>query len=310
MQVYPDLRNPYVKRDAMADEAEINSNYSGPFDLVTDVITALETLSECLSIERTECETHSVIVVHGFDDDQVLEATAIYLVSAISQNIEANLQIRKALFDEEEISRQLGRDVISVVGERDVDNEFKRMTRDPWMWEGISHMLIHLSRFDSDFHPIGRVLAKTNIKYDVHDHGLDVIAIYDTGDLGISAGECKAYFDDPTRAIRDAANKLREVDANIRDIEIRCAVNQLRSALDNNVKSKLAGSFWRNERSYLPFVCCDAECARDWNKNRTSLRQLDIPVSHKILFPLSLLEARRKFDRICEIMRIYAAIEE
>lgn len=294
----------------MADKAEISPNYSGPFDMVTDVKTALETLSECLSIEHTECETHSVIVVDGFDVDEVLEATAVYLVSAISQNIEANLHIREALFDEEKISRELESDVISVVGERDVDNEFKRMIRDPWMWEGISHMLIHLSRFDPNFHPIGRVLAKTNIKYDVHDHGLDIIAIYESGDLGISAGECKAYFDNPTRAILDAANKLREVDASIRDIEIRCAVNQLRSALDNDVKGKLAGSFWRNERSYLPFVCCDEECARDWNKNRKSLRRLDIPVSHKILFPLPLMEARRKFDQICEMMRIYAAIEE
>ncbi len=294
----------------MPKKSEISPNYSGPVDMVADVKTALEILSECLSIKQTECETHSVIVVHGFDDDEALEATAIYLVSSISQNIEANLQIREALFDEAEISRELESDVISVVGKLDVGNEFKRMTRDPWIWEGISHMFIHLSRFDHDFHPIGRVLAKTNIKYDVHDHGLDVIAIYESDDLGISAGECKAYFNDPTRAIIDAANKLREVDANIRDIELRSAVNQLRSALDNNVKSKLAGSFWRNERGYLPFVCCDAEYARDWNKKRKILLQLDIPVSHKILFPLSLLDARRKFDRICELMRIYAAIEE
>ncbi len=294
----------------MSKKSEISPNYSGPVDMIADVNTALEILSECLSIKQTACETHSVIVVHGFDDDEVLEATAIYLVSAISQNIEANLQIRKALFDKKMISRELKSDVISVVGKRDVDNEFKRKSRDPWMWEGISHMLIHLSRFNPDFHPIGSVLAKTNIKYDVHDHGLDVIAIYDSGDLGISAGECKAYFDDPSRAINDAANKLKEVDASTRDIEIRCVVNQLRSALDNNVKCKLAGSFWKNERSYLPFVCYDAECSRDWNKNRKSLRRLDIPVSHKILFPLSLLEARRKFNRICELMRIYAAIEE
>jgi hypothetical protein len=170
----------------------------------------------------------------------------------------------------------------------------------------ISHMLIHLSRFDRAFHPVGHVLAKTSIKYDVHDHGLDVIAIYDSGVLGITAGECKAYFDNPNRAILDAANKLREVDSNIRDIEIRSAISQLRSALDDGVKHRIAGSFWRNERSYLPFVCCDEECAHNWNKNKKSLRRLDIPVSHKILIPLSLLEARMKFDRICEIMRIYA----
>lgn len=81
-------------------------------------------------------------------------------------------------------------------------------------------MLIHLSRFDSEFHLSGRVLAKTSIKHDVHDHGLDIIAIYEAGKLGISAGECKAYFDNPSRGITDASNKLGEVNANRRDIEI------------------------------------------------------------------------------------------
>ena len=294
----------------MNEEIEISPNYTGPSDLAADVNTALETLLDCLSIDREECKTHSVIVVNGFEGDEVLAATAVYLVSAISQNIDANLKIREALFEEAWISRELESDIISVVGEQDADDEFKRKDRDPWIWEGISHMLIHLSRFDPDFHPIGQVLAKTSIKYDVHDHGLDVIAIYDSGVLGITAGECKAYFNNPTRAILDAANKLREVDADIRDIEIRSAVSQLRSVLDDGVKRRIAGSFWRNERSYLPFVCCDEECARDWNTNRKSLRRLNIPVSHKILFPLSLLEARMKFDRICEFMRVYPAIED
>jgi hypothetical protein len=293
----------------MNDKIEIDPAYIGPSDLVTDINTALQSLSESLSIVRDECATHSIIVVQGFDDNEALEATAVYLVSAISQNIDANMQIREALFAEERISRELGSDVISVIGEHDVDIEFKRMIRDPWMWEGISHMLIHLSRFDPDFHPIGQVLAKTSIKYDVHDHGLDVIAIYDSGTLGITAGECKAYLENPNRAILDAVNKLREVDSNIRDIEIRSAVIQLRSALDDDMQRRIAGSFWRNERSYLPFVCCDEARARDWTKNRKSLRRLNIPVSHKILFPLSLLEARRKFDQICEFMRVYTGIE-
>ena len=293
----------------MSDNITINQNYSGPSNLVMDVNTSLEILSECLDIEQSDCATHSVIVVHGFEEYEALESTAIYLVSAISQNIEANLQIREALFDEVNMSRELESDVLSVVGDHNADDNYKIMTRDPWIWEGISHMLIHLSRYNPDFHPIGKVLAKTSIKYDVNDHGLDVIAIYDSGDIGITAGECKAYLNNPKRAILDAANRLREVDANTRDIEIRGAVNQLRSALDEEVRSKIAGSFWRNERSYLPFVCCDNECSCDWNRNRKSLRRLDIPASRKILFPLSLQQAHQKFDLICEIMRAYATIE-
>ena len=85
----------------MNEEIEISHNYTGPSDLVTDADTALQALSDCLSIDRDECATHSVIVIDGFDDNEVLEATAVYLVSAISQNIDANLQIREALFEEE-----------------------------------------------------------------------------------------------------------------------------------------------------------------------------------------------------------------
>jgi hypothetical protein len=294
----------------MCNEVKISSSYHGPHRLSDDVAAALRILSDRLSVQKSECETHSVIVVQEFDNGEILEATAIYLVSAISQNIEANLQIREALFNEAKISRELENDVISVVGKHDVDDEFKKMIRDPWMWEGISHMFMHLSRSNSDFHPMGRLLAKTSIKHDVHDHGLDVIAIYESRDLGLSAGECKAYLDNPSRGITDASNRLGEIDANKRDIEIRSAVNQLRSALTKDAKGKLAGTFWRDERSYLPFVCCDEQYAGDWYRNRRSLGQLDVPVSRKILFPLSLSEARQKFDRICEMMRAYVAKEE
>ena len=41
----------------MSETIEISPNYSGPSDLVTDVNTALETLSYCLSIDTDECET-------------------------------------------------------------------------------------------------------------------------------------------------------------------------------------------------------------------------------------------------------------
>lgn len=293
----------------MNDDYDINPLYHGPPRLSEDVTKALETLSDCLSHEWSECRTHSVIIVDGFEDKTALEAAAIYLVSAISQNIDSNLLIRRTLFDEENISRELESDVLSVIGKPEVDSDFKIKIRDPWMWEGISHMLIHLSRFDPGFHPIGRVLAKTSIKHDVHDHGLDLIAIYESCNLGISAGECKAYFNNPSNAITDASNKLGEVDALSRDTEIRSVISQLRSALDESARGKLAGAFWRDERCYLPFVCCDEEHARDWTRNRTCMRRLDIPVSRKILFPLSLPEARNKFDLICDFMRAYVAMK-
>ena len=275
-----------------------------------DVGVALSVLANGLRIVHSECATHSVLTVDNLGGNECLQATAVYLVSAIAQSIEANLCLREALFDEEQYERELLADVIAVIGEEDSTADFKTMVRDPWMWEGISHMLIHLSREESGYHPAGEVIAKTSIKYDVHDHGLDVIAIYQAKALGISAGECKAYFANPSRAISDASRVLGEVDSNKRDIEIRATVNQLRSALGQSANEQIAGSFWRDERCYLPFVCCDEQHSRDWNRKRKSLRRLAIPVSRKLLIPVALPNAREAFDEICSVMRAYAVMEE
>jgi len=285
-----------------------NPDYLGPRSLERDTTVAIEVLATRLSIEQSVGPSHSVLLVKGCSDDETLEATAVYLVAAIAQSIAANLSIRKALFDVHDVNRKLTDDIVSVVGTEDIDNDFKAKTRDPWMWEAISHMVIHLSRLKSELHPSGRILAKANLKHDVRDHGLDLIAIYEATDVGISAGECKAYLDNPSRAITDASNRLSEVDANKRDIEIRAAVNQLHSALDSDVQARIAGAFWKEERSYLPFVCCDDNQSIDWQQERPVLQRLNVPVNRKILYPMPLPGGSVTFDRISRLMHAYATI--
>lgn len=289
---------------------DIQSTYKGPRELPEDVDSALRVLASTLSVSLSECNTHCVVKIDSFDHPSALAATAVYLVSCIAQTIEANLQVRQALFDEEAFARDLYDDIVSVIGDDSADDEFKTMVRNPWMWEAISHLIVHLSRLNTGFHPVGQVLTKTIVKHDVHDHGLDLISIYRASVVGITAGECKAYFDDPAQGITDATGKLGEVDSNKRDIEIRAAVNHMRSALDKDSQKELAGSFWKNERSYVPFVCCDDTHASDWNRNRKSLRRLGVPVSRKLLVPLSLPKARDAFDTICEGMRFYSRLED
>jgi hypothetical protein len=283
--------------------------YTGPTELVADVEHALQTLGDKLTLRQEICETHSVLLVENFGKRSCLEATAVYLVSAISQNIEANLQLREALFDEDNFERDLGNDVKRVVGDSTVEDEFKTMVRDPWLWEGISHMFVHLSRLNPAFHAVGEVLAKTSIKFDVRDHGLDMIGIYEGENFGLTAGECKAYLNDPSRAITDATSKLGEVESNARDIEIRAAVSQLRPSISEDKQRKIAGGFWNNERSYYPFVCCDDQHVKKWTNRRKLMRAMEIPAEQKVLVPLAMRNARGKFDRLCELMRIYVAVE-
>ncbi len=284
----------------------MNAKYKGPTDLVSDVGAALDVLADRLTVTHQEATSHSILLIDGFADREVREAIAVYLVSLICQSVDANLRVRQALFNEDTFDRDVRRDVISVIGKKSAKLIYKTNRRDPWIWEGICHLFVHLSKDDNTFHPSGKVLAKTSVKYDVVDHGLDLIAIYRARNLGISAGECKAYFKDPSRAIQDAASALNEIDANVRDIEIRAAVSQLRSALTTTNQAKIADAFWRDERTYFPFVCCDHAHARDWTLGRKSLRALKVPVTKRLLVPCSIKKARKAFDYIAKSMRVYS----
>jgi hypothetical protein len=268
---------------------------------------AMSVLASSLHVTTTEYESHTHLDTGGFGSSDTINATTVYLVGSIAQCIHADLRIRDALFDDATRNEDMLADVEDVIGTPSANDNFKTMNRDPWIWEAISHLIVHLARTKSGFHPSGKVLAKTQVKYDVNDHGLDLIAIYDAGKLGITAGESKAYLTDPSRAITDASNRLREVDKSLRDSDIRATVNQLRPVLTAKQKAQLGGTFWRNERTYYPFVCCDYGAATDWGRNRKVLRELGIPASRKMLVSFSIPDARKVFDKISSLMREYAA---
>lgn len=281
--------------------------YRGPTYLAQDIATAITVLASCLTVEPAEYDSHTVLTIGEFDSPAAKLATAVYLVGSVAQCVGADLQIRSALFDETTLARDIGADVVSVIGDTSADLDFKIMQRDPWVWEAISHLLIHLAQANAAYHPSGEILVKTQVKFDVHDHGLDIVAIYLGDELGITAAECKAYLDDPARAITDASNRLKEIDDNLRDMELRAAVNQLRPSLPAKHRDSIGGTFWRQERSYFPFVCCDDAKAVDWKRSRSTLRALTLPAAKKLLVPLSLTDARKVFDEICDLMRVYVS---
>jgi hypothetical protein len=284
----------------------LTSVYQGARFLHFDMESALRQLGKRLVVTPTECQSHTLLTIDGFGSRGTLEAAAVYLVGSVAQCVQADLQIRQALFDEATFARDLAADVVAVIGGESADETFKTMRRDPWIWEGISHLVIHLARDAADFHPTGKVLAKTQLKHDVNDHGLDLIAIYERGSLGITAGESKAYLDDPARAVGDASTRLSEIDQNLRDVELRAAVTQLRNALPLAQQQMLGGAFWRQERTYYPFICCDQAAAPDWRRKRKSLGDLNLAVSRKVLVPFAMRGARQTFDRISSLMRGYA----
>ena len=284
----------------------ISNKYSGPTRLADDVVTSLQTLNEQLAVTAEETATHTVLEVDGFGNGDTLEATAIYLVGAVAVSVKQNMNVRRALYNEADIERDLLADVVSIIRcDNQIDETFRTKSRDPWLWEGISHLFVHLSRHDPVFHPSGYVVSKTSVKHDVNDHGLDLVALYRSGAVGVSAGESKAYLNNPSRGIRDASNRLREVDLNKRDSELRSTVDQLQLSLPEDEQDQIAGAFWRNERTYFPFVCCDVNHTEDWTSDRPTLTRLDVAASKKILVPLPIYSAQDTFDSICSLMREY-----
>lgn len=283
--------------------------YKGPEQLDVDVASALTKLNDLLSFQVSEYLSHSLILVQGLNERvEVIQGVAVYLVGAIASCIEFNLEIRAALFDEDMVTRDLYRDVVNVIGaDNDLGGDRKTDERDPWLWEGISHLLLHLSLKNNLSHPPDRLVTKTSIHLSVKDHGLDVVALYGTTTLGVTAGECKAYLDRPTDAITDAANRLREVDEELRDAEIRAVISQFRPSLSPEQQASVVRSFWHKERAYFPMVCCNSSHSVNWKKNRIVLRRLKPPTNRKFLVSASIDDAESFFDAVAEAMRKYAS---
>jgi hypothetical protein len=144
----------------------ISNRYRGPAHLAADVETALQTLNEQLDVTAEETATHTVLNVDGFGEGDTLEATAVYLVGAVAASIEENMNVRKALYDEADVERDFLADIVSIIrGNNQIDETFRATSRDAWVWEGISHLLVHLSRHAPAFHlSITHKLGHSNLR--------------------------------------------------------------------------------------------------------------------------------------------------
>jgi hypothetical protein len=286
----------------MTDQA----TYYGPNQLAEDVELAMVDLNRLLSVDVTEYSHHTVLLFGGIDTRQpVVAGLAVYLVGAIAGCIRHDMALRSSLFDEETLARDLHLDVVAVVGaDSEISVREKTYERNPWIWEGISHLLLHLSVKNSDNHPPAPLIAKNSIHLNVKDHGLDIIALYGSNRYGITVGECKAYLERPADAIADAATMLEGVDKEYRDAEIRSMMSQF--SLSSEEEAKLVGAFWHDERAYFPMVCCDQAASVDWDRDRIALTRLSPPPNRKFLVPAAIDSAGSFFDSVSDSMRRYA----
>lgn len=283
--------------------------------LEADVNKCLECLCEKLEVTSTPTNSHRLLTVTGLDRSPgCLRELAVYCVGQIAKAVQVNLKIRADLLgDDDEACVQLTRDVSSVIGENNdaLTAIQKRDERDPWLFEALSHLFVNLSTRKKAFLPVGSLIGLTMTHGHVKEPGLDLVAIYVDTTVGLSIGESKAWEDDPSGGLREAAEKFLEVDSGTYDPDLRAIVGQMRSAMPDEFQGQITGAFWREERAYLPFIGYSSTHNPRWTSERKAFKSLGVPSTHRILVPLPIDGFRDFFDDLADAMRTYlASLEE
>ncbi|KUP04714.1 hypothetical protein Q75_14805 [Bacillus coahuilensis p1.1.43] len=222
------------------------------------VESQIESFTSKISVSVIKAKTHHSIMITGIENEAtMIRCIATYMVALIATAIEANLQVRADLIEYTQIGKEeLIESVIDTIGEsNELNQDFKEDERNPWLAEALIHLLLFVSNKVNNIHPVGEVLAVGLVHDDPKDKGLDLTAIYQSGTLGLTIGECKAYKTNPNKAISNAMKFFDGVDSNKKTGKrIRTQVQILRRFLPEELSSSATHGFWKNERCFLTYT--------------------------------------------------------
>ena len=270
---------------------------------------AIECLQNSLQFSISESETHRTLTILGLNDsDDTRQVIANYLVGLRACAVDAALNIKSHLENTAEDRLEVIHNVIAIVGNdnSELSEDQKQDERNPWIAEGIWHLCMVIAARRVDFHPFGSVISVDYAHVASKDHGLDGLVMYENNNLfGLSIIESKAYRDDPNRAINNAVGFYREIDSGKHDLRVRQSVQIMRTALPQDMQSRISGSFWKRERSYLPNPHYDASINMEWTNPRPSFRDLSLGRQNLIIMPHVIFEFDNFFDQIADAMRTF-----
>lgn len=270
-----------------------------PKKLETEVNRAITFLSPRLRCCATACDTHRTVEVVGWNDDVATrEAIAKYLVGLRACAVDAALRIRAELVDSQE-------DALEIV--ENVEVVDKTTARNPWIAEGMWHLCMHIAKRRAELHPLGQIIALNPAHPIAKDHGLDIVAIFESsGSIGLSIVECKAYCDNPNQAISDAVKFYTEIDDGNHSVRIRQAIQTMRAALEKKKQSLVTASFWKQNRAYLPNPHYDASVVLEWDRKRPSFKPLAPGKDGIVVMPHCITGFNAFFDSVAKHMRSFA----
>lgn len=282
-----------------------------PAQLDAALAAALTHLQGKLRCTTYEAETHRALVVDGWADDaDTVGAVATYLVGLLATAISRTLEIRSQLEDTPRDRLELVRNVERITGTdaAPLNADQREDERNPWIAEGLWHLCLFLASRRADLHPLGTVVALDFPHVAAKDHGLDVMAIYQSGNtFGVSFVESKAYANNPNKAISNATTFFGEIDEGKHDGRIRQVVAAMRAGMPLARQQDVSPSLWKDMRAYVPNPHYDGAMAMDWTNERRSFAKLVVPRDRILIMPHAVPAFSQFFDDVGAAMRRFVA---
>jgi hypothetical protein len=270
---------------------------------------ALEVLAADLELREAHThDSHIALSVSGLAEPAVIDALGLYLVGLLAGIVRTNLRLSAALLDRTPEGRaQLASDVEARLTPPDgaspyAVEHFVADVRDPWIAEGIGHVILAVRNRVETLCLSGAVAAITVPHGKPSQQGLDLFAIYnEEGMPAIALGEAKATRENGSARLTEAISFFRTVEAGDRDVDIRMQVVLLREALDESLQQELSGSFWRQRACYLPMIAHGDDL--DMSAARPALLAIARPATHKRVIYCRPDDYTRFFNAVAAAMR-------
>jgi hypothetical protein len=263
-----------------------------------------------ITVDEHATTSHRVAVVRGLDDVGVVENLGTYLVGAgFARAVRTSLRItRQRLQLEPQQAVVIRQAIDKVIGaDNGVDRVFKTDQRDPWIAEGIAHLVLWLSRRQAALAARGRIQALAPLHIQSKEQGIDLAALYlDGADLGVHIGEAKATENNATTNVAEAAAFFREIDAAdpIRILQVVNVVQLLRESLRSDIDERVTDALWEDNRCYGAVVAYgNGSSSFSPTRARHTYRNLAPGSQHVLLVCLCLDDYPRFFDHVANAMR-------
>lgn len=245
---------------------------------ITDIESACDKVSKTIVIKEHSTVTHIVTQVDGLDSLQ--HEIALYLYACVAAHVDCSLRIVESLIgttvdDRLALQNELKR--LLIPPDPSKTDYFRVQHRDPWILEGIGHLMIKLSKNHPELGPPGEVKALTVLHDDVKDHGLDQVGMFTEQQLlSVNIGEAKASENGISAHIDATGKTFKEVRTGIHDFHIRGKIQQLRGSLPDDLQALITPSFWKNSQAFIAIAGYGSGASIDLNSKRVCYERVGL----------------------------------